>query len=140
MYELLPHKADIVIRGIGNSYEEAFCEAAKAMFSIMVELEDIIPVGEVKVRVEAGNLEELFIAWLNELLSEASLQGVLFSEFEAKIKKNAEKRFVLEGTARGEATDLKKHRLKTEVKGATYSGLKVAEENGKFIAQCVVDV
>lgn len=139
MYELLPHKADVIVKGIGNSYEEAFCEAAKAMFSVMVELGDVKPVGEVKIEVRAKNMEELFVAWLNELLSEASLNNVLFSEFDVKIKKEKDK-YVLEGIAKGEVIDPKKHRLKTEVKGASYSGLKVAEEKGRFIAQCVVDV
>jgi len=139
MYELLPHKADIAIRGIGNSYEEAFCEAARAMFSVMVELADVKPVGEVKIEVKAKNMEELFVEWLNELLSEASLSNVLFSKFEAEIERENEG-FVLRGTAYGEKIDPERHKLKTEVKGATYSGLKVAEENGKFIAQCVVDV
>lgn len=139
MYELLPHKADIAIKGYGKSFEEAFCEAAKAMFSIMAELEDVKPVGEVKISVKAQTLEELLIAWLNELLSEASLNNVLFSYFEAKIRKtNSE--YILEGIARGETINPKKHRLKTEVKGASFAGLKVAEENGRFIAQCVVDV
>jgi len=139
MYELLPHKADIVIRGIGNSYEEAFCEAARAMFSVMVELADVKPVGEVKIEVRAKNMEELFVAWLNELLSEASLSNVLFSKFEVEIERENEG-FVLRGTAYGEKIDPERHKLKTEVKGATYSGLKVVEEDGKFIAQCVVDV
>jgi SHS2 domain-containing protein len=139
MYELLPHKADVIIRGIGGSFEEAFCEAAKAMFSVMVELADVKPIGEVKIEVRARNMEELLIAWLNELLSEASLSNVLFNRFEVKIEKENEG-FVLKGIAYGEKIDPEKHKLKTEVKGATYSGLKVAEENGKFIAQCVVDV
>lgn len=139
MFELLPHKADIAIKGIGNSYEEAFCEAAKAMFSVMVELADVKPVGEVKIIVEADSMEDLFVRWLNELLSEASLNNVLFSKFKVKIEKEKEG-FVLKGIAYGEKIDLKRHKLKTEVKGATYSGLKVAKENGKFIAQCVVDV
>ncbi|MEM4662471.1 MAG: archease [Candidatus Diapherotrites archaeon] len=33
--------------------------------------------------------------------------------------------FILDGSAFGEAMDDKKHNLKTEVKGATYSGLKI---------------
>ena len=139
MYKLLPHKADIIIKGTGKSIEEAFCEAAKAMFSVMVELKDVKPVGEVAIRITAEGRKELFILWLNELLSEASLQNVLFCEFQVKIKK-AGNMLVLHGLAKGEKIDPKKHRLKTEVKGATYSGLKVAKENSMFIAQCVVDV
>ncbi|MCX8190387.1 MAG: archease [Candidatus Diapherotrites archaeon] len=42
--------------------------------------------------------------------------------------------------ARGEAIDVKKHRLKTEVKGATYSGLRIIGKKGNYMAQCILDV
>jgi len=139
MYELLPHKADIIVKGAGSSIEDAFCEAAKAMFSAMVELSDVKAVGEVKVEVTAESTEDLLVAWLNELLSEASLQNVVFCCFEAKIERVGNS-FKLLGIAGGEKINPKKHHLKTEVKGATYSGLKVAKKDGMSVAQCVVDV
>ncbi|MEM4662567.1 MAG: archease [Candidatus Diapherotrites archaeon] len=139
MFEVFPHKADIGIRGIGKTLEEAFCEAAKALFSVMVELEDVKAVGEIKIRLEAESLEELFVCWLNELLSEALLTKVLFKDFKVSIKKSNGK-FKLEGSAFGESINKKKHRLKTEVKGATYSGLKVEKRGTKFVAQCIVDI
>ncbi|MEM4598837.1 MAG: archease [Candidatus Diapherotrites archaeon] len=139
MFEVFPHKADVGIKGIGKTIEEAFCEAAKAMFSVMVDLEDVKAVGEIKVKIEAESLEELFISWLNGLLSEAALEKALFNEFRVKIKKKRGG-FILEGSALGEEIDSKKHNLKTEVKGATYSGLKITNKKGLCIAQCVLDV
>lgn len=139
MFEVFPHKADIGIKGIGKTIEEAFCEAAKAMFSVMVELQDVRAVGEVKLKMKAESLEELFVSWLNELLSAAALEKSLFADFSAKIKE-IDGRFLLEGSAFGEAIDGKRHRLKTEVKGATYSGLKITEKKGNCTVQCVLDV
>jgi len=46
----------------------------------------------------------------------------------------------LEGDAWGEPLDLGKHEPAVEIKGATMTELKVAESNGRWIAQCVVDV
>jgi SHS2 domain-containing protein len=47
----------------------------------------------------------------------------------------------LRGKAWGEALDPGRHELAVEVKGATYSGLKVLERSdGDWLAQCVVDV
>jgi SHS2 domain-containing protein len=47
---------------------------------------------------------------------------------------------LLDGTAWGESLDWKRHEPKVEVKGATYHMLSVKEEDGGYIAQCVVDV
>lgn len=139
MFEIFPHKADVGIRGIGRTLDEAFCEAAKAMFSVMADLEQFKPIGEIRLKLSAETLDELFVSWLNELLSEASLAKSIFCDFDVKINK-AKSGFELVGIARGEAIDKKKHKLKTEVKGATYSGLKVGKENNQFVAQCIVDV
>lgn len=139
MFELFEHKADVGVRGIGGTIEEAFGECARAMFSVMVELESVEARESAGVKVKARDERELLLEFLNELLYESSAREMVFSEFEVKIKKG-EKELELKGTARGERIDQKKHKLKTEVKGASYSGLNVREENGKIVAQCIVDV
>ncbi len=139
MFELFEHKADVGVRGIGKTAEEAFAECAKAMFSVMVELESVKPEESVKVKASARNENELLLKWLNELLYEGSVKEMVFCEFEVQIRKG-KKGFELRGTARGESIHPKKHKLKTEVKGASYSGLSVRRENGRVIAQCIVDV
>lgn len=139
-YEQFEHKADIGVRGFGKTLENAFENGAKAMFSIMVNLKKIEPKKEVKIRCQAANLEELFIEWLNKLLSEAGIKNLVFSEFKIdKIKKD-NSGYNLLGLARGEKINLQKHEPKLEVKAATYSQLKIEKSNGRYIAQTIVDV
>jgi SHS2 domain-containing protein len=109
------------------------------MFSVMADLAKVKAKESVEVKVSARNKEELLLGWLNELLFEKGAREMLFSDFKVKIAKGKEG-WVLEGIAKGEKMDQKKHGMKTEVKGASYSGLKVAKEKGKFLAQCIVDV
>ena len=40
----------------------------------------------------------------------------------------------------GEPIDVEKHQPAVEIKGATYTELAVYEQDGQFVAQCVVDV
>ena len=65
---------------------------------------------------------------------------MFFSDF--KVKKIEEKgnKFYLEGEALGEKIDLNRHELKTEVKAATYHGLKVEKTDDECRVRCVVDV
>ena len=133
-YEYFEHLADVGIVGRGRSLEEAFAEAAKAMFNLMVNIEAVRPIKAVEVGCEAENEEELFVEWLNALLAVASINNMVFSQFEVRIEN-----LDLVGLARGEALDPERHEAKTEVKAATYSQLKIVKD-GEFVAQCVVDV
>jgi len=137
-YELLEHEADIGIRGYGNTIEEAFENGAKAMFSIMIDLETVESEKNGEIKCEAPDIEALFVEWLNELLAKKDLEEMSFSRFKVKIYKGDI--YKLEGTASGEKFDQKKHKAKLEVKGATYSGLKIGKKDEKIFIQCIVDV
>ncbi|MGB9708220.1 MAG: archease [Candidatus Pacearchaeota archaeon] len=141
-YETFEHEADIGIRGKGTSIEEAFQEAAKALFDVEVDVKKVSALKEVKVKCQASNIEELFVEWLNALLSQASVRGMVFSKFKVVIKEKNDRLFKLEGVAKGEGFNAEKHNIKDEVKGATYSQLKVHQDKKtkKWIAQCIVDV
>ncbi|WP_022853650.1 archease [Thermodesulfatator atlanticus] len=137
-YETFEHGADIGIRGIGKTLEEAFINAAKALFSLMVlNLEDVRPEVKVSIEAYAETLEELFIEWLNKLLSEAGMENLVFSEFGCEID---QKKCTLKGFAAGERIDENRHELGEEVKGATFTMLKVEKVGELWVAQCVVDV
>jgi len=138
-FEYLDHVSDACIRASGRTMSEAFCEAARAMFNLMVDLDRVRPQKSVEVFVTARVLDLLLVEWLGRLLSEKDLNGLVFSRFSATIEQRGEE-IVLEGTARGEAFDAFRHGAKTEVKGVTYSGLRVWQESGRSIAQCVVDI
>lgn len=135
LYETFDHRADIGVRGYGKSAEEAFENGAKALFSVMVDLKDVKPEEREDVSCEASDPEMLFVEWLNSLLSLSHLSDKLFCNFEVRIEGNR-----LTGSAWGERLDKEKHHMMTEVKGATYSMLKVGREGDVYIAQCIVDV
>ena len=140
MYENFEHKADIGVRGKGRKVEEAFQEAAKAMFSIECNLKKVKKVKKVKIKCDAQNIEELFVEWLNQLLAQSSIHEMMFSDFKVKINENKkERKFKLAGEASGEKIS-ERQELKTEIKAATYSQLKVFKDKNRWICQCIVDV
>ena len=90
----------------------------------------------VEIRCEAPDDELLLVDWLNALIYEMSTRSMLFARFSVAIDARR-----LAATAWGEALDRERHRPAVEVKGATYTALSVGErDDGKWIAQCVVDV
>jgi len=133
-YETFEHTADIGVRGKGKTAEEAFEQCAKAMISVMVDLETVNIVKTVKVEIDSEDLDSLLIEFLNEILAQIDITGIIFSEFKVKIENNK-----LTGELRGEDLNPSKHNTKTEVKAATFHQTFV-KKNGEWIAQCIVDV
>ncbi len=134
-YETFEHEADIGIRGFGETIEEAFSNAARAMYSVMFDISSIRPVVERTVTVAAPDTDLLLIEWLNALLALSDIERMVFSEFEVKIYGGR-----LQGRAMGEPLDRKRHGAVVEVKAATLHMLKVERIDGGYVAQCVVDV
>ena len=134
-YETFEHEADIGIRGFGNSLEQAFENAAVALYSVMVNVGKIVPAEKKVIAVSATDRELLLVEWLNALLALSDIERLVFSKFEVKIKDAS-----LTGIAWGEPLDRVRHEAHVEVKGATYHMLSVQEKDGRYRAQCVVDI
>jgi len=139
-YGQFEHKADIGVRGYGKTIEEAFENGAKALFEIMVNLKKIEKKKKVKIKCQAANLEELFVEWLNALLSEAGIKNLIFSDFKINKIEKENSGYALLGVAQGEKFNPTKHEPKIEAKAATYSQLEVGKKGKYYIAQTIIDV
>jgi len=128
--------ADVGVRGRGPTRERAFEQAARAMTAVVTDLADVRPAEAIDVTRAAPDDELLLTEWLNALIYEMATRRMLFVRFEVHIDGQA-----LTGRAWGEATDVRRHRPAVEVKGATFTALRVARnDDGEWVAQCVVDV
>lgn len=135
-WEHFPHQADIGVRGVGPTPETAFEQAALAMTAVATDPERVAPGEPVEIACEAPDIELLLVDWLNRLIFEMATRHMLFSRFAVRLEGSS-----LRATAWGERVNAAKHRPAVEIKGATYTELKVAPvKNGLWLAQCVVDV
>ena len=135
-WEHFPHEADMGVRGIGHSKEEAFEQAAIAMSAVITDPAKISAVERVEIACAAPDDELLLVDWLNAIVYEMATRKWLFSRFDVHIKEHQ-----LAASVWGEPMDTDKRQLAVEIKGATYTALRVAQEkNGYWVAQCVVDV
>ncbi|MDH3580289.1 MAG: archease [Hyphomicrobiales bacterium] len=134
-WELLPHDADVRVHGWGPTVEAAFEQAALALTATVTNAK-VAGKTAVNVTCEATDVELLLVEWLNAIIYEIAVSGMLFGRFEVRIDGTR-----LEGTLWGEPTDQELHKPACEPKGATYTALHVAEEaQGRWSATCVVDV
>lgn len=135
-WEHFEHEADIGIRGIAPTLEQAFEQAAVAMTAVVTDPELVSDALAVPIKCEAPDAELLLVSWINELVYEMSAHGWLFNRYRVAIDGGK-----LTATAFGVAVDRQKHQPAVEIKGATFTELHVYRQaDGMWIAQCVVDV
>jgi len=135
-WEHFAHGADIGVRGIAATETGAFVQAAVALTAVITNPESVAATLAVSVHCEAPDHELLFAEWLNALIYEMATRNMLFSRFELRLDATS-----LDATLWGEPIDVPRHTPVVEVKGATYTELQVVQQaDGKWLAQCVVDV
>ena len=135
-WEHFPHGADVGVRGVGASKEEAFEQAALGLTAVITD-PITVACGEcIELSCDAVDDELLLVSWLNAVIYEMAVRRMLFGHFHVHIEKRA-----LRAKAWGETMDPFKHELAIEVKGATCTEVAVKRNsNGNWIAQCVLDV
>jgi SHS2 domain-containing protein len=130
--------ADVAFEAYGKSLEEAFENAALAMFEVQVDTKKVGKKLSKTVKIEAENKEALLLDWLSELLYLRDVNNMFFAKFDVKISEK-NKRFFLKGKVCGEKINRKKHQPKTEVKAASYHMMKI-EKNGEYKVRVILDV
>lgn len=130
------HMADIGVHGWGASLAESFEQAALAMTAVVADPDSVRQETAVEVACAAPDAELLLVDWLNAWVYEMSARKMLFSRFTVSLDD-----LCLRGQGWGEALEPPRHHPAVEVKGATYTALKVGQEaDGLWHARCVVDV
>lgn len=134
-WEHFSHESDIGVRGYGSTVADAFSMGALAMTNVITRSQSIHPYKKIQIHCEAPNQEILFVDWLNVIIYNMAIHNMLFSMFDVSIKG-----LRLTAIIAGEPVDIHRHQPAVEVKGATFTELKVYERNNIWVAQCVVDV
>ncbi len=137
-YELFEHMADVGIRGLGETPEEAFAQSVLALTAVVTTPERVEPRERVEIEIErddGGDLALLFYAFLSEVIYQMASRQMLFSAAEVEIEDSR-----LRAILWGEPVDREKHQPAVEIKGPTLTELKVGRRDGDWFAQCILDI
>lgn len=139
-YEYLYHIADAKFRAFGLTIEEAFENAALALFNVMIDTSNLLASEERRVELTSPDIKMLLVDWLSELLYLFEVDEIIFSEFRIERIEKTGEGFSLKGIALGVPIDLSNHKFDTQVKAVTLHELEVEQdETGRFRVQVVVD-
>jgi len=139
-FEVLEHTADAYIRAHGCTMQEAFENAALAMFETMTDTSKVAQTHEETLDVEAEDQYALLYNWLETLLIKFETEGMLFSRFTVSNWRESPEGFKFEAKIFGEKFDPKKHPQKVGVKAVTYHLMMVIKENDRVILEFILDI
>jgi len=125
-FDIVDHTADVGIIAYGTDMSQAFVNAARALFSLITELDDVEEILYRDMELTASDEESLLVEWLNELIYLFDAEGIIFKRFDINELDSTH----LRARSYGEKVNSSKHQLKTGVKAATYHMLKVDKDNG----------
>ena len=135
-YEIFEHTADIGVRITGKDLKELFSNAGLAIFQISSrkQFAKDKKLHLVKIKQKAENLEELFVNWLNELLSISAVKGLIFYDIKiVKFEGNS-----LEAICRG--NNILNYKVNIEIKAATHCDLRLEETASGWVGRVILDV
>jgi SHS2 domain-containing protein len=135
-YTLIDHSADLGIELGAPTLDALFVEGARALFDLVGTLDATLPVEAASICVSGQDVEDLFRAWLSELLFRCFARGCLFSEFRVRSLDALR----LEAEAWGEPLDPARHTIEREIKAVTFHGLEVRERPGGWTARVIFDI
>ena len=139
-FEFLEHTADVYIRAHGVTMEEAYQNAALAMFETMTDSAKIAQTQQESLDVEAEDQYALLYNWLEALLVKFETENMLFSKFEITDWKETAESFKFKAKVWGEKFNPQKHPQKVGVKAVTYHLMVVIREPERVVLEFILDI
>jgi SHS2 domain-containing protein len=134
-YEELEHTADVRVRVKAFTLAGLFAEAARVLMIVMYG-DDIRPGTEERtLTLEAPDRVALMQEFLSEVLFLSEVDNLVFSSCEVSLRGPG-----LNARLIGETFNPDRHRCGMEVKGISYSGLRIFKEGGECILDIILDV
>jgi SHS2 domain-containing protein len=131
-HSFVEHTSEVELRLEAPSLAALFVQAGKALAELMLGEATGSEAVTDRVIVTAPDRAALLAAWIDELIFRAEIRKAVFTRFDVARVDEQEIAAEIGGVAEPV--------LKTAVKAATFHDLRVAEENGRWVATVVLDV
>ena len=133
-YRFLEHTADVKFQAFGKDMNEAFENAAIALFNAMYKGKVTKKINK-KIKVQGKDNESLLYNFLEELLFLLDSENFFLSDVKVEINKNGNSL-----TAELYGDNASNYEISLQVKAITYHDMIVEKKGKKWVTQVVVDV
>ena len=135
MIRFLDHTADVLFEASAPTKSKLFEEAARALFSVICDIQEIKPSEPVKFTLSSHSLEFLLVDFLSELITQSDINDMYFSKFGVTFSQTG---YSVDVVAYGEQRYPSVGR--TEVKAVSYHMLKVWNDGDLWHCRVLLDI
>ena len=136
-YEYLEHTADMGLLVQGKDLSGLLKNAAQGLFETVAVVDTIDETVSIEIHLTAESVEELFVAWLDELIFRHETEEIFFKRAVIHACSETE----MSAAVYGEPVNFAKHAVYTEIKSVTYHQLEVLQKSdGSWGAQVIFDL
>ena len=135
-YEQFEHTGDIGIYVYANSIVELFENAAKAMFDLITDLNQVHLLQTQTIEITAMDQEELLVNWLSGLNFLFQTKFFLGHEFHVVTFTHT----TLTATVTGETRHADRHPIDMEIKAVTFHNLKIEQTANGWVGRIIFDI
>ena len=132
----IDHTADLGFEVWAPTLPGMYEEAAAALAEICYDRDAVVPTDQRRLVVRGASAEERLVRWLQDIY--LLLEADLWLTAHASEVRCVEDQVA--GPLHGEACDLARHVLHTEIKAVTYHGMHVERDGDLWRVTVIVDV
>jgi SHS2 domain-containing protein len=133
-HRFLDHTADVALEFWAPSRQQLLEHAASVITDLLTDGAPVVPDADRAVDVAGLDDEDLLVRWINEVLWLATGEGFVTASAKVVVCEHE-----LHADLRGRRDAA--HLVVTEIKSATYHGLRLAREpDGRWFGRVVLDV
>ena len=136
MYKLIEHTADMGIEARADSLPGVLRDMAKGLKALMFGDSPVFAKLDTEITVQAEDLTELVVCWLNEVAYWSEKDNLVPAEFRIHLLSKAG----IRATISGEPFDPMRHTFERQVKSVTYHQACLEEIPGGWYARVYVDL
>jgi SHS2 domain-containing protein len=131
--------ADIAFEAFGKNLNELFENSSLALCATMVEPKTMAAKVKKIFKMQNKEINNLLVDFLNELVYYKDAESLLFPKVKVSItEKNS--LYHLAAEAAGDKIDFKKHKVKADVKAATWHMFELQKSKKGWMARVVLDI
>jgi SHS2 domain-containing protein len=139
-WELLDHQADVGLQATGESLEIALADGVRGMLGLMVNPSTVQSTDTYEIEASGSDAGSLYVDLLNAVLAAKDIHNAFFHDIEITSLDDTDGNVLVQCRLSGEAIDLTRHEVDSDVKAATYGGLLVRHDEDGWLLRCLLDL
>ncbi|MCS7125630.1 MAG: archease [Aigarchaeota archaeon] len=139
-FRFLEHIGDVYVEAFGESLEEAFAQAALALYNTISSTDNVRCRITKSIELSGEDLEALLVEWLQNLIAIFDIENFIAKVVDVKSIEKVYDGYILRAQLCGEEFNPEYHRIGVHVKAATYWRMEIITKDREVVIRFLLDI